>query len=266
MTGNDQHLDDLLRQLPRHMPFPPTPDLADRIVDILPERPTMQRRHPSGWLFAAVVIAAMLLIAVLPGPRHAVADWLGLPGIRIEVIDRHSTNEEPTSIGSTLLFGERSTLEDAQGSVPFGIKVPKRDDMHDPDEVWLRTSGDVAAVSLIYAATDDLPEIGDTGVGMLVMEFQTSEEAPFLAKRSMGNGMLSLVRVNGAEGFWIENGELVTLPPALNGVPDHTRRSGNVLIWSDGATTFRLETALNQDAAMRIAESLVPYRSGTDGN
>jgi hypothetical protein len=163
-----------------------------------------------------------------------------------------------------LLFGEQTTLANAQEELPFTMYVPAHDDLEDPDEVWLRDSSGVKAVSLIYEARDALPEIGDTGVGMLLMEFQTGEEAPYIAKRSMGEGTFAVVTVNGKEGYWIENGELVVLPPG--GQPAQTRRSGNVLIWSDRGTTFRMETSLDQEEAIRIAESLVPYEASVSGN
>lgn len=268
MTDKEQRLEDLLGQLPDHMAFPPTPDIASRIGEILPERQAPGIRRPLVWA-AAVAIAAILLIVVLPGPRHAIAGWLGLPGIRIEFVDRFATDEKPDSIGSSLLFGEQTTLADAQATVPFAIALPTRDDLRDPDEVWLRTSADVTAISLLYDAQDDLPQIGDTGVGMLLMEFQTSEEAAFLAKRSMGDGSFSVVTVNGQEGFWLENGELVVLPRDVT-LPENqatqSRRSGNVLIWNDGETTFRLETSLDRFSALKIAESLMPYDPDASGN
>jgi hypothetical protein len=44
-------------------------------------------------------------------------------------------------------------------------------------------------------------------------------------------------------------------------VSDSRRWVGDTLLWTDGGTTYRLETALGRDAAIRIAESLT--QSGT---
>lgn len=258
---NERTLDERLRSLPDQVSFPPTPDIASSLNGILPERSPVPTRRYSGWVIGAVAVVAMLLFVILPGPRRAVADLLGLPGIRIELVDHHSVREEPASIGSALLFGEISSLDAAQEAIAFPLAVPDRDVWGDADEVWLRHTDQVVMVSLIYVANDDLLEVGDTGVGMLLMQFQTSEESPFIAKRSMGNGVLERVLVDGREAWWVSDGELVLLPDALPGGLEngtYQRRSGNVLIWSDGQTTYRLETSLDQASAIRIAESLVP--------
>lgn len=266
---NERALEERLRRLPGQVPYPSTPDIASSIGSILPERSSNYVKQHSPWVFGAIAIAAILLLVILPAPRHAVADFLGLPGIRIELVDRHTTENAPMSIGSTLLFGEMASLEAAQETAPFAISVPNRDDLRQPSEVWLRNTDQVVAVSFIYAASDELPEVGDTGVGMLLMQFETNEESPFIAKRSMGNGSLERVQMAGREAWWVSGGELVLLPDALPAGPEngtYQRRSGNVLIWSDGQTTYRLETALDQASAIRIAESLVPYDASANGN
>lgn len=260
MTDHDPRLDALLGELPHQMPFPPTPDVAGRIAATLPDRRPLPVRRPSPWLFGAAIAAVLLVLVVaFPGPRNAVADFLGLPGIRIELTEGPSSDEPTASIGSSLLFGDQTTLDNAQEHVPFPILLPASETMREPDEVWVRTSGDVPVVSLIYAVRDDLPEIGETNVGMLLMQFQASEEAPLLAKRSSQFSPPEIVYVNGEGGFWIENGVLVVLPSEITGEQEMTRRSGNVLIWEDEGVTYRMETALDMSESLRIAESLQPF-------
>lgn len=262
MSEIDPRLESLLRQLPDGMAFPPTPDIAGRVSAALPDRRPSRARRISPWLFGALAAAAILLVVTLPAPREAIADFLGLPGIRIELVDRHGSDEPPTSIGSSLLFGTRTTPGEAQAQVPFTILAPDGAGLPEPDEVWLRTADGVSAVSLVYGVRDDLPEIGDTGVGMLLMQFQATDEVPFLAKRASMTGPLTSVTVNGQSGFWIANGELVVLPPGL----ESTRRSGNVLLWEDDGVTFRMESALGMTTAIGIAESLQPITGQGKGN
>ena len=265
-TPSMDELERMLAALPAEMTFPPTPDIAGRIGGVLPaqlpaRRPALWRRRTTWYAVAAAVLLVLALVAALPGPRRAVADFFGLPGIRIEFLSPGEGDVgAPKDIGSTLLFGERTTLAEAQAAAPFPIVVHG-----EPDEAYLRDADGVAAVSLIYRASGELPEIGETGVGMLLMEFQTSDDTPFLAKRAMGDGTITVVTlVDGRDAFWITNGELIVQPPDLDApeTSGFSRRSGNVLIWSDGQTTYRMETMLGREDAIAIAESLLPWNAG----
>jgi hypothetical protein len=76
-----------------------------------------------------------------------------------------------------------------------------------------------------------------------------------------------MAEIDGRLGVWIENGVLAVAPVEglmLDLLEPEVRRSGNVLIWSDGAVTYRLETSLPREDVVRIAESLIP--SDSDGN
>jgi hypothetical protein len=266
-------LERMLAALPERMRFPSTPDIASRLGAVLPERrPAVLRRRMTWYAVAAAILALIVLTAALPGPRRAVADFFGLPGIRIEIFSRSPDDQQPETpkeIGSSLLFGDRATLDEAQDIAPFAIMLPQLDPAREPDEVYMRDDEGVAGVSLLYVASDDLPQIGTTGVGLLLMEFRTSGDEPFIAKRAMGDdGTFGVITINGREAYWIQNGELIVDAPDLGGSGESvfSRRSGNVLIWTDGQTTFRLESMLSRDAAIEIAESLAPWQGADEGN
>jgi hypothetical protein len=264
-------LERMLTALPDQVRFPSTPDIASRIGTVLPERrPTVFRRRTTWYAVAAAILALIVLTAALPGPRRAVAEFFGLPGIRIEIFSRDERQQgPPEEIGSSLLFGELTTLGEAQDTAPFAIMLPQLEPPHEPDEVYVRDAEGVTAVSLLYVASDDLPQIGTTGVGLLLMEFRTTGDEPFIAKRAMGDGgTFGVITINGREAYWIQNGELMIDSPDLGGSGESglARRSGNVLIWTDGQTTFRLESMLDRAAAIAIVESLVPYQGSGKGN
>ena len=64
--------------------------------------------------------------------------------------------------------------------------------------------------------------------------------------------------VNGQRAVWAVGPYPVAFS---NGDRDFVRLiDGHVLIWTDGTITYRLETALELEAAIRIAESLEPVR------
>lgn len=238
--------------------YPATPKIA---VDI--DTPIEAPRYPRGlgWRMAAAVAVVALVTLVLafavPTTRTAIADFFGIAGIRIEFVDDAGDEGPgtPISIGGSLLLGQETTLARAEESTPFTVMVPG--DVPDPDEVYLFRRDGATVTGLLWLATAALPEIGKTGVGMLLLQIEADEDHTVLTKRAMGLGN-TITSVDGQTAYWIEGGVLVVEPVEGLILAPEERRSGHVLIWSDDGVTYRLETALPMDAAVRIAESLAP--------
>lgn len=278
--GAPEPTDDLaprLRALGQHLAFPPTPDLAASVRAEL-DRGGRSRvttttnarwRH---WRVALTAVAAILVLVpvmtlAVPPARAVVAGWLDridLPGIRIEVTrDGEPTAEPAGAVGTTLLLGERVSLSDAAAQAGFPLKVPDDDTLGGlgaPDEVYLRQVEGGALVSLLYLPRPGLPEIGTTGVGALLMQFHSIEEIELMVKGVSEMDTPIPVRVGDAFGYWVRNGRLYiapdpSAPPEFD--PVGPRPSGNVLLWAEGTTTYRLETALTRDAAVALAENLI---------
>lgn len=262
-----------LAELRPHVAFPPTPALASSVrtrIATQPERPGTTVRLGSPWTprrlvtaFFAVIIAGAALVAAIPDLRAAVADRLGLDGIRIEF-----TDEAPTPIASpvgiTLLLGEQVSLADAQTQAPYAIQLPA--DLGLPDEIYLRQLSAGPMVSLLYRPRPGLPEAAETGVGAILMQFPADAHPADLSKRiTMGMGSVVEVDVGGTDGYWITGfSEFVIAEDPSASFEDVLRRpSANVLIWQSGDVTYRLETDLTRPDAVSLAESLDPA-SGTD--
>jgi hypothetical protein len=65
------------------------------------------------------------------------------------------------------------------------------------------------------------------------------------------------VRVAGGQGYWLSGDELYLFWEGPEGFVDDARRwVGDVLLWTDGSITYRLETSLGREEAIRIAESM----------
>jgi hypothetical protein len=246
--------------------FPATPDIAAAVAAHI-GRARPQRRFD--WrlvaIVALVVLAALASTLAIPRSRSAIADFFGIEGIRIErgSDDVPNVPGTPVSIGSSLLLGERTTLDDAIGAAPFDPMLPEISATGPPDEVWLNRRGGATVVGLVWTASGELPEIGDTGVGMLLLEIETDTNDEIFIKKMTGGGEMTTTLVQGRVGIWIENGVLAVAPVEglmLDLFDPALRRSGNVLIWSDGEITYRLETALPMTDAVRIAASLAPAR------
>ena len=247
--------------------FPATPDIVSRL-DLAGEARAGSR---TAWRLVAVVtlvvFIALLAALAIPSSRSAIADFFGIEGIRIEfqADETPVVTGTPTSIGGELLLGQETTLAAAGSAAPFRVTMPADTEAAEPDEVYLNQRPGATVVGMVWHATVTLPEIGDTGVGMLLLEIAAEPGDEFAVKKIVGGGDFAMAEVDGSLGVWIENGVLVVEP--VQGMMDallgpESRRSGNVLIWSDGEVTYRLETALPREDAVRIAESLAPVTPG----
>ncbi len=221
----------------------------------------------------ALALLALTMIAI-PETRHALARWFPLPGLRIEFVfdgNELSMSDPPDSIGSNLLLGKPVSIDEVMEDHSLAVALPTNTFTSDPDEVWFRDDDRGQVISFIYRATPNLPEIGTTGVSLLLMEIRAPDGPILYVKQALGDGSVSQTSVNGRDAFWIENGKLIALPEdprAVDSQPAYQRRSGNVLIWSDAnGVTFRLESMLDLESARGIAEGIEPLtRTNRTGN
>lgn len=268
----EQQLEQMLTDLGRAIEYPRTPDIAGAIrarleTEAAPQAEPDNVRFLTPWRAVAVAAAVLLLflgaaLIGLPNFRHAVADRLGVRGITITFEDKTPT---PTSspVGSSLLFGNRVTLEEAKAAVPFTLKVPNLPGVGEPDEVYLRTLPDgQPMVSFLYYPSDVLPETAETGAGALLMQFETKSNSALMAKGISVGGDVIEVGVNDDVGYFVtgpSNLILVQDPSQSNCCGNsYSRPSGNVLLWDNGSVTYRLETRLDAPHSVAIAESLQP--------
>jgi hypothetical protein len=278
----EQQFEQALADLGRGIEFPRTPDLARAVrarieADSVGESQPEKVRFLSPWKAIAVAAAVLLLffaaaLAGLPDFRHAVADRLGVHGIKI-VFENETPTPETTPVGSTLLLGERMTLEEAQAAVPFTLKVPNLPNVGEPDEIYVRTlvneqdPSDISSkmVSYIYYPSDALPETRETGAGALLMQFESREEAAMLGKAIGEGGNMIRVDIGGAlagKGWFISGPSSLILYPDPSRSdccgPPSRRPSGNVLLWEANGITYRLESNLDSVDSVDFAESLKP--------
>ena len=165
-----------------------------------------------------------------------------------------------TPLGARLNLGRHFTLDEARTLVSFQIQVPVA--LGPPDDVYLQENTPPGGqVALLYAPRAGLPPASTTGVAVLLTEFQASFEAggPILKGLPPGT-RLEEVSVNGARGYWIDGDPHVFFFKDAHGriQTESTRLAANVLLWESGALTLRLESALDRDAALAIANSVHP--------
>ena len=236
------YLDAALRDLAIEIEFPASPDLRGAIAADLGSLPV---RSPLRWTIARSLVLAALAIVLL-----AAAAVLLIPGLRITTVPTLPTASVPADpLATRLALGERVPLETVEAAVPSLLG--------EPDEVYSSRAGEV--ISTVYAARDDLPELEDTGIGLLVQQIRGSLDRERIEKLVVEFGVtVTPVEVAGADGFWIEGPpHLVRYSgPAGEERSEMTRLAGDTLVWQRDDVLYRIESGLGLEATRRIAESI----------
>jgi hypothetical protein len=244
---DERMLEMRLVDLGAHIEYPAVPALTSLVrerISAVPSRPLSWWRRPAALAAAACFLLAALAVVAVPTSRQAVADFLGIDGIRI------SFDPAPReAVGTELALGRRVTFSEAQNSVDFDLLVPQR--LGDPDVVYLNPYARDGEVSFVYEPRADLPEAAETGVGALLTQFVGDNDIPSLKKKFVGGATDVIpVHVDGVPGFWVDGAH--NLYPA-GGAP---RVAGQTLLWQVGAIGYRLEVDAPLEEALAIAESL----------
>jgi hypothetical protein len=241
-------LDAALRELGRHVEFPPTPDLASAIRGRLQTqlvraatRRSLFRRAPSAdagkWRRPVAVALAVLVVAIgavlaVPPARTAILDWLGLRGVSIVRVDELP----PTPAVERLDLGRQVTLEEARRAAPWML-VP--DD--EPDSVYIGPGN----VSLLWGTPDR--------VRLLLTEFRGQA---LIEKLIEPGTRVERVTVDGKPGAWLDQPHVVIFKDPRGIVRQNEGRlAGKTLLWQHGEVTLRLEGDLSKEEALRIART-----------
>jgi hypothetical protein len=291
--ASDPELELVLRRLGEQIAYPPTPPLAAAMRRSLL---APGRRQPARWRQFAVALAAIviavLLLAASPALRTAVAGRLGLRGITIHQVPVVPTAPtalplpavapaaatalpQPTAaptatsvpVGERLHLGERLAVAQGAQRVAFPVLIPAA--LGPPDEVYVLLETDTAApgtspappgglVTLVYRPRPNLPAVAETGVGLLLGEFQGSTDQVFISKMAGPGTQIVPVSVAGQPGFWLTGQPHEFLYRDAGGVAHQQtlRLAGNTLIWERGDLTLRLEAGVDEATALRIAASV----------
>jgi hypothetical protein len=264
-------------------------ELADRLeipsngwlVDDVLQRISEPVRRPTGrrglTLAGAMVAVAVVVIAVLPGPRHAVARWLGFDSVRIEPgvvtvpqsiesTTTSSTSLEPSSAPppttivpttvAVLMPGLGSSLSIDEAAARTHLPDPSPSLLGDPQSVHVVEPPATGQIVMIYAPSDLTPQSAITGVGALMSVMPATINEGFFQK-TLGDATVRSVDVDGAQGYWIEGSPHQLLFEFGGQIqPDTLRLATNTLLWQRGDFVYRLEADVDLDTALRIAKSV----------
>jgi hypothetical protein len=237
-------LDHDLRDLASAVTFPPTPGLRSDVLDRL------RRPERRGWTRVAwprAVLMALLGLLLIAGAALA----LGVvPGLRLTLVpDLPVASVRADPLGTRLALGAPVDVSEVLHLAPSRLGPPQEAYVIGDDEI----------VSLVYTASDDLPELDRTDIGLLLQVIRGSVERASVEKLvTEVDATVTDVTVNGAPGYWISG------PPHLlrysgpdgEARAEATRLVGDVLVWQRGETLFRIESGLGIAETRRIAETV----------
>ncbi len=211
-----------------------------------------------------LAIVALLVLAAVAG---AVA--FGVPGIRLIFGDPGASPPpavaSPTApasggasappAGSSIDLGEQVDPATLADRVDFPVVFPSDPALGPPDAAYVSRRDEVA---LVWAPSDDLPPTVEPDIGLLIMQFRGSVTPEPIGKMIASGTVVEPVQVGDGAGYWITGDPHVFfyMSPEGEHMEEGRRWVGDALIWQRGAQTYRIETSLGRDEAIRIAESL----------
>jgi hypothetical protein len=244
----DRTLERALVAVGRDLAVPPAPALAPAVVARLEADRAARARPPfpriAIWsrrrAFALAAIGVLALLALAFGARF----MLGSAEVRVR--------PQATPSGSPLEpaeLGERIALEDLDAEVGFAVAFPAGPP---PDAGYaIRTTSGAGAL-LVWDVRERYPSIPGTPWGLALMEVVDDDEV--IVKDVNRFEDLTEVEVGGQAGAWIDAPHQLLVFTEQG--PESFLVEANVLIWTDGEITYRLETSLGLRAAIALAETI----------
>jgi hypothetical protein len=266
-----------LLSLSKGLEYPRTPDIAGSVMPRLraSTRPRFFSRRLAWSLTIILILFASLML--IPPVRAAVIEFIQIGVVRIfqgEPTQVAPPNEQfpSTMIPATATPGATSqplipllerldgetTLEEAQQAVNYPIVLPSYPpDLGQPDRVFVQDAdGDMTI--LVWIDPQQADEIRMSLHIVPPGSWAIEKVNPALVQETEVNGQRAIWAV-GPYPLRFSNGNL-----------DFVRMiEGHVLIWTDGETlapgasagvTYRLETKLSLEDAIKVAESVEPIR------
>ncbi len=212
--------------------FPPAPDFRPAVRERL-ER----RRFVRPLVFAvALVIVAFGIAMAVPPARSAILRFFHIGAVTIERVQTlPPARERPLAAGLGLALPLDQA--EARSGVRLVLDAPR------PDRFYARPG--LLATLLEYR-----------GKPVLLAEFQGDQLG--ITKKLAGPGTTVQPAPIGSFGIWIAGGRHViyweTSPGQISRI--EPRLAGNVLIWTDGGRTFRLEGALHEEQMLELARDI----------
>jgi len=283
MTELQQELfEKQVRSLAKGLEYPRTPDVAGSVAARLQGRGSPKgvlRKGNKGegrarfisrrlaWSLTIILILFVSLM-LIPTARAAIIDFIQIgvvrifraeptplpppnqevPSTRVPVTATPVPTSQPLIPILEKLAGEM-TLEEAQKAVHYPILLPSYPpDLGKPDRVFVQDAD--GAVTVLVWLNPKQPD-------QILMSLHFLPEGSWAIKK-MEPTQIQETTVNGQPAIWATGPYPLLL---RSGDMQYMRLvQGHVLIWTDGNVTYRLETDLSLEEALKIAQSLQPIK------
>ena len=251
---NDEALIRSLRELGEDIPVTKRNDGAGerfvtqvrRRVDGLPPPRVLRRRRLQRRIGAGAVA---VVLAFLPGPRAAVARWLGIGSVRIQNDPGRRIEGVPPEV-LDLELGARSTLADASALLGHRVAVAAGSG---PAGVWVQQP-DAARLRSVIVHT-----IYRTRAGVVLVTELLGPGSVDVNKTLLGGATpMEFLTIRGRPAIWFSGAphEIAVQEASGEAVITPVRLAGNVLLWADDTRTIRIEGIDDQASAVSLLERL----------
>jgi hypothetical protein len=228
-----------LRELRHELAIPAGPDLAAAVLQQLEGSRPVPWRRITALALALVAIAVGAAFAV-PQARTAILRLFHIGGetiVRVDTLPPAVERSEAAGLGSPI------SRPEAERTLGFRLLLPP---VHGgaPERVYLL--GD--SVGTVVLRSQGRP--------VLLSEFSSPGEIG-LKKLTLDQTDVQWVRVDGRSAIWIRGTHTLTYFDRQLGFREQTIRiRGNVLVWTRGRLTLRLEGALSRSQAIALAQAV----------
>ena len=238
--------------------YPPTPEISREVGARLQPR----GRSVRAWQLAVMAIAVLMAaLFAVPKVRAFIGQYFRVGVVRIFPFGPTETPTDalavtpassPTSPSPTpqplplplVNLKGLTTLEDAQRSATFPVLLPGYPpDLGPPDYAFYQ--GGIPMLIFVWADPDDQSQLR-------LSLFEIDSRSPTVSK--FEPQIIQETNVNGQYALWVEGPYVMELTDQ-----DYVQRylvEGGTLVWEANGVTYRLETRLSLEEAVRIAESL----------
>lgn len=221
-------LERALVQLGRELEFPCEPDLRTRVRERIARR---RFARPLAFALGLLVVAAGIALAV-PQARSAILDFFHIGAVTIQRVETL-----PPAREAPLAAGLGPPLTRAEAEAQSGVALVLRGMR--PQRFFARPG--LIATLLQYR-----------GVPVLLAEFNGNQLA--VTKKLVVGGTRVESAAIGTLGLWLTGGRHVVV--WNRGLIEQPRLAGNVLLWTQGGRTFRLEGDLNEQRMLQLARDI----------
>lgn len=228
-------LERALQTLGGEVDFPATPDLASAVRTRL-QRPSRRRLIVFGIALAAVAFGIAMAV---PDARSAILRFFHLGAATVEQVETlPQAQERPLVAG----LGPAMSRRQAEIVGHQRIRLPDVDGPA-PTRFYAKP-GFVATVLKFHGKPVLLAELRD-------------DQTAFAKKLTSPETRVEPADI-GSNGLWLEGGKHVLIWQfGVDGAKQiQTRLGGNVLLWLDGTTTYRLEGALHMGQMLQLARDI----------